>query len=97
MLEPVKTCIWINRVLESLGLGEEYTNGSVHISSSIDKTAISPLTTYDDNQAAIARASNPVRSKKMKHVEGNLFWVREEILKKTFNLVWVETANQIAD
>ena len=38
-----------------------------------------------------------VMSKKMKHVERNLFWVREEILKKTFSLVWVETSNQIAD
>ena len=36
-------------------------------------------------------------SKKMKHVERNLFWVKEEIMKKTFSLVWVETSNQIAD
>lgn len=38
MLETVKHCIWIDRVLVSLGLGEEYTRGSVQISRSIDKT-----------------------------------------------------------
>ena len=97
MLEPVKHCIWIDRVLNSLGLGEEYTSGSVQISSSIDSSVISPMTVYEDNQAAIAWTSNPVMSKKMKHVERNLFWVREEILKKTFSLVWIETSNQIAD
>ena len=52
---------------------------------------------YEDNQAAIAWTSNSVMSKKMKHVERNLFWVREEILKKTFRLAWVETSNQLAD
>jgi len=97
MLEPVKHCIWIDRVLNSLGLGEEYTSGSVQISSSIDSSVISPMTVYEDNQAAIAWTSNPIMSKKMKHVERNLFWVREEIMKKTFSLVWIETSNQIAD
>ena len=55
------------------------------------------MTVYEDNQAAIAWTSDPVMSKKMKHVERNLFWVREEIMKKTFSLVWIETSNQIAD
>ena len=32
----MKHCIWIDRVLNSLSLGEEYTSGSVQISSSID-------------------------------------------------------------
>ena len=36
MLEPVKHCIWIDLVLHSLGLGDDYTSGSVQISSSID-------------------------------------------------------------
>ena len=64
MLEPVKHCIWINRVLHSLGLGEEYTSGSVQISSSVDSTVISPMKAYEDNQAAIAWTSNPIMSKK---------------------------------
>ena len=33
----------------------------------------------------------------MRHVELNLLYVRQEVLKKTFQLVWVETANQVAD
>ena len=29
MLEPIKTSIWINRVLESMTLGEIYTKGTI--------------------------------------------------------------------
>jgi len=97
MLEPIKTSIWINRVLESIGLGESYTKGVVQIHSSIDGEAITPFTVYEDNKAAIAWSSNSVLSQKMRHVERNLLYVRQEVLKKTFQLVWVETANQVAD
>ena len=97
MLEPIKTSIWINRVLESMGLGESYTKGVVQIHSSIDGEVITPFTVYEDNKAAIAWSSNSVLSQKMRHVERNLLYVRQEVLKKTFQLVWVETANQVAD
>ena len=50
-----------------------------------------------DNKAAIAWSSNSALSQKMRHVERNLLYVRQEVLKKTFQLVWVETANQVAD
>ncbi len=33
----------------------------------------------------------------MRFVDRGLMYVRQEIVKKTFSLVWVETANQIAD
>ena len=33
----------------------------------------------------------------MSHVERNLLYVRHDVLKKTFQLVWVESANQVAD
>ena len=52
---------------------------------------------YEDNKPAIAWSSNTVLSQKMRHVERNLLYVRQEVLKKTFQLVWVETANQVAD
>ena len=96
MVEPIKDCICIDKVFDSLGLGEEYRKGSVKVHSSIDSTAITPLVVYD-NQAAIAWSSNPVLSQKMRHVDRGLMYVRQEIVKKTFSLVWVETANQIAD
>jgi len=97
MVEPIKDCVWIDKVLDSLGLGEEYRKGSVKVHSSIDSTATTPLVVYEDNQAAIAWSSNPVLSQKMRHVDRGLMYVRQEIVKKTFSLVWVETANQIAD
>ena len=55
------------------------------------------MTVYEDNKAAIAWTSNSALSQKMRHVERNLLYVRQEVLKKTFQLVWVETANQVAD
>ena len=68
MVEPIKDCVWIDKVLDSLGLGEEYRKGSVKVHSSIDSTAITPLVVYEENQAAIAWSSNPVLSQKMRHV-----------------------------
>ena len=97
MLEPIKTSIWINRALESMSLGESYTKGAVQIHSSIDAKVITLFTVYEDDKAAIAWSSNGVLSQKMRHVETNLLFVRQEVLKKTFQLVWVETANQVAD
>ena len=97
MLEPIKTSIWINRVLESIGLGESYAKGVVQIHCSISGEVITPFTVYEDNKAAIAWSSNSVLSQEMRHVERNLLYVRQEVLKKTFQLVWVETANQVAD
>ena len=50
MLEPVKHCIWIDRVLHSLGLGEDYISGAVQISSSIDSSVISPIFQSSDSR-----------------------------------------------
>ena len=97
MLEPIKTSIWINRVLESMSLDKSYTAGVVQMHSSIDAEVVTPLTVYEDNKAAIAWTSNSVLSQKIRHVERNLLYVRQEVLKKTFQLVWVESANQVAD
>ena len=60
MVEPIKDCVWIDKVLDSLGSGEEYRKGSVQVHSSIDSAAFTPLVVYEDNQAAIAWSSNPV-------------------------------------
>ena len=68
MFEPIKTSIWINRVLESMALGETYTKGIVQIYSSIDSGVITPFTVFEDNKAAIVWSSNSVLSQKMRHV-----------------------------
>ena len=49
MLEPVKHCIWTDKVLQSLRLGEECISGSAQISSSVDSIVISPMKVYEDN------------------------------------------------
>ena len=76
-------------------LGDSYIKGVVQIHSSIDAEVITLFTIYEDNKAAIARSSNSVLSQKRRHVER--LYVRQEVLKKTFQLVWVESANQVAD
>ena len=43
MLEPTNTAIWIDKVLESLGLGEQYVEGVVEIKSTIDTSPLTPM------------------------------------------------------
>ena len=51
MLKPTNTAIWIDKVLECLGLGEQYVEGVVEIKSSIDVTPLTPMDIMEDNQA----------------------------------------------
>ena len=93
MLEPTNTAIWIDKVSESLGLGEQYVEGVVEIKSTIDASPLTPMDIMEDNQAAIAWSSNPVLSQRMRHVERGLLHVRQMVLEKKIRLVWIETAN----
>jgi hypothetical protein len=69
----------------------------VEIKSSFDATPLMPMDIMEDNQAAIAWSSNPVLSQRMRHVERGLLHVRQMVLEKKIRLVWIETANQLAD
>ena len=92
-MSHANTAIWIDKVLESLGLGEQYVEGVVEIKSTIDATPLTPMEIMEDNQAVIAWSSNPVLSQRMRHVERGLLHVRQMVLEKKIRLVWIETAN----
>ena len=52
---------------------------------------------FEDNQACIRYATNPVHHSTMKNLDRCLKWIQQEHLKNTFKLVYVETINQLAD
>ena len=54
-------------------------------------------TLYSDNKACIAIAHNPVQHKYTKHIDIKLHFIRELIERKVVNVVYIETAANVAD
>ncbi|VEN40759.1 unnamed protein product [Callosobruchus maculatus] len=54
------------------------------------------VTIFEDNQSTIKSAYNP-EQKRLKHMDVKYNFVKQEIEKKTINVVFVETKNQLAD
>ena len=92
----IREACWIIKVQEEIGhplLGDEPFNQiALH-----NKYQGSGVMIFEDNQACIQYAKNPVRHSTMKHLDRNLKWIQREHAKGTFHLVFVETLNQIAD
>jgi len=62
MLEPTNTAIWIDKVLESLGLGEQYVEGVVEIKSTIDASPLTPMD-ITRRERIVTRTTNGIREK----------------------------------
>ncbi|GKB02655.1 ribonuclease H-like domain-containing protein [Tanacetum coccineum] len=56
-----------------------------------------PVKLHCDSNSAIKTAANPVFHERTKHLEIDLHFVREKILKGVFEAVKLDSANQIAD
>ncbi|GKA33574.1 hypothetical protein Tco_0720003 [Tanacetum coccineum] len=56
-----------------------------------------PVLLHCDNNSAIKIAANPVFHERTKHLEIDLHFVREKVLKGVVKTVNVNSANQIAD
>jgi hypothetical protein len=54
-------------------------------------------TLYCDNQSAIALVNNPTFHQRTKHINVRLFDIRELQEKKTVNIVYISTEQQLAD
>lgn len=56
----------------------------------------SPLV-YCDNISAVQLAHNPVLHHRTKHIELDLFFVRDKVLQKKIKVTYVPSADQIVD
>ncbi|MCH84337.1 copia-type polyprotein [Trifolium medium] len=52
---------------------------------------------FCDNQSTVAMAHNPVLHARTKHIEINLFFVREKVLNKQLEVVHIPDIDQTAD
>jgi hypothetical protein len=95
-LPAIRECCWIIKVLEEIGsdiLGvEPFDEIKLHTPKDCEG-----LIVFEDNQACIQYAKNPVHHSTMKHLDRALKWIQQEHSKQTFKLVYVETVNQLAD
>ena len=56
-----------------------------------------PIEIMEDNKAAILWSESKTGTAKLKHLERNLYWIRERVQDKTIKLVYCKTLDQIAD
>ena len=56
-----------------------------------------PVTLYCDNMSSIQLANNPVFHARTKHIEVHYHYVREKVLAREIDMVYVNTNEQVAD
>jgi hypothetical protein len=56
-----------------------------------------PIEIMEDNKAAILWSESKTGTAKLKHLERNLYWIRDRVRDKTVKLVYVKTVDQLAD
>ena len=54
-------------------------------------------TLHLDNQSAIQVCKNPEHHGRMKHLDMKYFWIRDEVVRKVIEVVYVPTGDQLAD
>jgi len=94
----IREACWIIKVFEEIGhplLGDDpfdriqIHNGAVNADTGV--------CVFEDNQACIQYAKNPVRHSTMKHLDRQLKWIQREHAKGTFTLTFIKTGDQLAD
>ena len=61
------------------------------------KAPIPPPVIYCDNQSAVAISHNPVLHSRTKHMELDIFFVREKVLNKSLVVSYIPAQLQVAD
>jgi hypothetical protein len=56
-----------------------------------------PIEIMEDNKAVILWSESKTGTAKLKHLERNLYWIRERVQDKTIKLLYCKTTDQIAD
>ena len=94
-----------NVVAQSTAEAEYYTLGSAgqditflrELLSSINVPQTDPTLVYEDNQAAICIANNPLTSKKARHIMVKYHYIRQLIEEKSLTVECMPTDDMIAD
>jgi hypothetical protein len=92
--EAVKVAVHIKK------LYQELMEKGVIILSNIEPMKIyisHPIEIMEDNKAAILWSESKTGTAKLKHLERNLYWIRDRVQDKTIKLVYCKTLDQIAD
>jgi len=95
-LPAIREACWIVKVFEEIGHpllgGEPFDQIAIHA-----KEEAAGIIVFEDNQACIQYAKNPVRHSTMKHLDRQLKWIQQEHAKGTFRLLYLTTLDQLAD
>ena len=68
-----------------------------HLLGEIRGVAPSPIVLFEDNQACIRMATNPVVSARNRHFAMRMWWLRDHVTARTISIVHVPSASQLAD
>ena len=56
-----------------------------------------PVRHYCDDMSSVQLASNPAYHAKIKHIEVHYHFIREMVLSKKIDLIYVKTKDQVVD
>jgi len=65
--------------------------------SDLGQSVDAPVVIYCDNTSSILLANNPVYHVRTKHIEVHYHFIREKVLAKEIDLIYVSTEDQVAD
>ena len=88
--ECVKHLLYLKKVLKSF-LKEDAAN---HVSLAMSKL---PLAIFEDNSATIRYQQNLSSQSSMKYLEVDIYWINDSYMRKEFELVKIESCDQLAD
>jgi hypothetical protein len=92
--QAIKSMLYMQKILKEtvdVGLLQEGTDIDLQLKLSM------PLVILEDNKGAIDWANKDISSKRMKHVENSLYWIRQYVKSNIIRLVHVKIEDQLAD
>jgi hypothetical protein len=79
---------WLRQLLQDMECKQE---------SATQFTSANPTVIYEDNQGAIASASNPTAHQRMKHVDVKYHFIREQVENGEVVVKYCATRDMVAD
>ena len=88
--ECIKHILYMKNVFSSLNYSSATDNSSIAMANL-------PIRVFEDNSAAIRYGINPSSQSTMKYFELDILWINDSIQRGEFELVKIETKDQLAD